>query len=768
MEYLNELNEEQRIAVEHIDGAALVIASAGSGKTRVLTYRIAHLIANGVSPHNILALTFTNKAAREMKERIAKIVGYEYASALWMGTFHSIFARILRYEAEAFGFNSSFTIYDASDAQNAVKLIIKSLQLDDTVYKPKAIYNRISAAKNNLVTANAYVNNAHLRMSDEAVKRPRTGEIYELYSKKCRTANAMDFDDLLLYTNILFQNHPEILAKYQQRFSHILVDEYQDTNRAQYMIVKKLGELHRNVFMVGDDAQSIYSFRGAKIENILNFQKDYADAKLFKLERNYRSTQNIVNAANSVIAKNKGQLQKEAYSMNSEGNKVKILKALTDSEEGFLVAKELFTFYHQGDNEYSDFAILYRTNSQSRILEEALRKRNIPYKIYGGLSFYQRKEIKDMLAYLRLIANPNDEEALRRIINYPKRGIGGTTLDKVATIGLSEGKTMFDVLATATQYTQYFNAGTCKKLQGFANLILGYRTNLETTSAVDLAREVALQTGILQELRADKTPEGISRYDNLNELLNGIQEFSETAQEEGLEDKLATYLENVALLTDMDKEDDEDKNYVTLMTIHASKGLEFKNVFIVGLEEKLFPSDIGGDLTEKNLEEERRLFYVALTRAKEQAWLSFAVTRYRFGKVNQENPSRFLFELDTQYLDNDLDMLSRRPTFSTQQPKKSFGSPNYFQKRSKPTFQSAQNNQDIHRFKKIEKTTQTGFTPSDSDAFQEGMQVLHSRFGAGQILRLEGEEPNKKATVRFANFGEKTLLLKYAKLQIVK
>lgn len=767
MDYLEDLNEEQRVAVEHIDGAALVIASAGSGKTRVLTYRVAHLIANGVSPHNILALTFTNKAAREMKERIASIVGYDYASRLWMGTFHSVFAKILRYEAEAVGFNSSFTIYDTADARNAIKLIVKSLQLDDTIYKPATIHNRISAAKNNLITASDYRNSAYIRTRDEAAKRPRTGEIYEIYAQKCQKANAMDFDDLLLFTNILFKTNPQILEKYQQRFTHILVDEYQDTNIAQYMIVKMLGSLHRNVFMVGDDAQSIYSFRGAKIENILNFKNDYKDAKLFKLERNYRSTQNIVNAANSIIARNKEQLQKEAYSMKEEGSKVKIVKALTDNEEGFLVVKELFNQYHQGENTYADFAILYRTNAQSRILEEALRKRNIPYKIYGGLSFYQRKEIKDMLAYLRLIANPNDEEALRRVINYPKRGIGGTTLDRVMSIGVEEGKSMWEILHSINTYSQYFNTGTIKKLYDFVQLIEKYQAELETTSAFDLAKDVAIQTGILQEMRADKTPEGISRYDNLNELLNGIQEFSETAQEEDAEDTLSSYLENVALLTDMDNENEDDKNYVSLMTVHASKGLEFKNVFIVGLEEKLFPSDIGGDMTEKALEEERRLFYVALTRAKERACLSFAVTRYRWGNVLQENPSRFLFELDERYLEDDIKELTYRPTFVAQNTVK-----------SKPRFQSTKPNygssvgstaQPSPRFKKIDKSsTPTGFTPDDASAFDVGMRVIHSRFGAGEILKIEGDEQNRKAMVKFINFGEKTLLLKFAKLQIIR
>ncbi|PVX49824.1 DNA helicase-2/ATP-dependent DNA helicase PcrA [Balneicella halophila] len=766
MDYLQDLNEEQRRAVEHIDGAALVIASAGSGKTRVLTYRIAHLIANGVTPHNILALTFTNKAAREMKERIAKIVGYDYAAGLWMGTFHSVFAKILRYEAEAIGFNSSFTIYDATDAKNAVKLIIKSLQLDDSVYKPVAIYNRISAAKNNLITASAYQNSPHIRVRDEAAKRPRTGEIYEIYANKCRKANAMDFDDLLLYTNILFKNNPEILAKYQQRFTHILVDEYQDTNMAQYMIIKMLGQVHRNVFMVGDDAQSIYSFRGAKIENILNFRNDYKDAKLFKLERNYRSSQNIVNAANSVIARNKEQLKKEAYSMNDEGSKVKIIKALTDNEEGFLVVKELFNQYHQGDNTYEDFAILYRTNVQSRILEEALRKHNIPYKIYGGLSFYQRKEIKDMLAYLRLIANPNDEEALRRVINYPKRGIGLTTIDKVVNIATSEGKSMWEVLSNISAYRDYFNSGTIKKLYDFVQLIEKYRKDLEETSAFELAKDVALQTGILQEMRVDKTPEGISRYDNLNELLNGIQEFSETAQEEDNEDNLASYLENVALLTDMDKDEGDDKNHVSLMTVHASKGLEFKNVFIVGLEEKLFPSDIGGDITEKSLEEERRLFYVALTRAKERACLSFAVTRYRWGNVHQENPSRFLFELDEKYLEQDLKELTHRPAFLSRS--NTFGKPKY--QSSKPSYASGVNtNRPAPRFKKLSSTTApSNFKPDEASAFEPGMRVIHSRFGAGEIMKIEGEEQNRKATVKFISFGEKTLLLKFAKLQIVK
>lgn len=767
MDYLNELNEEQRVAVEHIDGAALVVASAGSGKTRVLTYRIAHLIAKGVPPYKILALTFTNKAAREMKERIAKIVGEDLASGLWMGTFHSVFARILRYEAEAIGFNSSFTIYDTSDSRNAIKMIIKAMELDDTVYKPTLIANRISAAKNNLVTSAIYSGSTHLKIRDEAAKRPHTAEIYEKYTNKCRKANAMDFDDLLLYTNILFKNCPEILKKYQERFSHILVDEYQDTNMAQYMIVKKLGEKHRNVFMVGDDAQSIYSFRGAKIENILNFQKDYKEAKLFKLERNYRSTKNIVEVANSVIANNKEQLKKSAYSMQGEGNKVKIIKALTDNEEGFLVAKELFTQLHYGGESYSDFAILYRTNAQSRIFEEALRKRNIPYKIYGGLSFYQRKEIKDMLSYLRLISNPNDEEALRRIINYPKRGIGSTTLDRIMEIGMSTGKSMWEVIENVASYAQYFNAGTMARLKGFREIIMTHREGLEVESAYEMSKSIAISSGILQELKSDKSPEGISRLDNLNELLNGIQDFAESAEEEGNVNTIASYLENVALLTDLDREEDES-NTVSMMTVHASKGLEFNNVFVVGMEEKLFPSNFGEELSPKSLEEERRLFYVALTRAKSNAYVSYAITRYRWGKVQHEPPSRFLFEMDERYLDGTVQKEAYVPDFQDKQT----GGKTWFTNRTKtPSPKSMPNygKENLSsRFKKVSQVqSSNSFVPDDASAFEENMQVIHSRFGLGTIVELKGEGQNRKATVRFKNFGEKTLLLKFAKLKIV-
>lgn len=767
MEYLNELNEEQRVAVEHIDGAALVVASAGSGKTRVLTYRIAHLIANGIPPYKILSLTFTNKAAREMKERIAKIVGEELASGLWMGTFHSVFARILRYEAEAIGFNSSFTIYDSSDARNAIKMIVKAMELDDTVYKPTLIANRISAAKNNLVTSAAYAASTHLKMRDDAAKRPHTSEIYQQYTKKCKKANAMDFDDLLLYTNILFKNHPTILEKYQERFSHILVDEYQDTNMAQYMIVKKLGERHRNVFMVGDDAQSIYSFRGAKIENILNFQKDYKEAKLFKLERNYRSTKNIVEVANSVIAHNKEQLKKSAYSMQGEGSKVKIIKALTDNEEGFLVAKELFTQFHYGGEAYSDFAILYRTNAQSRIFEEALRKRNIPYKIYGGLSFYQRKEIKDMLSYLRLVSNPNDEEALRRIINYPKRGIGNTTLDKIMEIGAGMGVSMWEVIEKIEAYSTSFNGGTMKKLADFRELILTHRQEMEVQSAYEMSKSIAISSGMLQDLKSDKSLEGISRLDNLNELLNGVQDFAESAEEEGNVNTIASYLENVALLTDLDREEDEGKT-VSMMTVHAAKGLEFNNVFVVGMEEKLFPSNFGEEVSPKSIEEERRLFYVALTRAKKNAYISYAITRYRWGKVQQEPPSRFLFEMDERYLDGTI----QKEVYISESQEKQLDGKTWFTGKSKtvlPKSMPDYGKKNLSgRFKKVSQVqTNDGFVPDDASVFEENMQVIHSRFGLGTIVELKGEGQNKKATVRFNSFGEKTLLLKFAKLKIV-
>ncbi len=755
MEYLNDLNKEQRVAVEQTEGPSLVIASAGSGKTRVLTYRIAHLIEQGIPPYAVLALTFTNKAAREMKERIGKIVGEQEASRLWMGTFHAIFARILRYEAEHLGYSSNFTIYDANDARNAIKGIIKALNLDDKIYKPSVVSNRISAAKNNLITAAAYAGSSQLATIDREAKRPRTGEIYQIYSQKCKQADAMDFDDLLLQTNILFKRKPEVLAKYQKRFRYILVDEYQDTNSAQYLIVKSLAAEHRNVFVVGDDAQSIYSFRGAKIENILNFKKDYPEANMFKLEQNYRSTQNIVNAANCVISKNTQQFPKETFSENEEGEKVKVIKALTDAEEGFLVVKDLLHEHYTYHEKFSSFAILYRTNAQSRIFEEALRKKNIPYKIYGGLSFYQRKEIKDVLAYLRVLVNPKDEEALKRIINYPKRGIGDTTVAKLEELAMVHEVSLWQIIVSLQERSFGFNSGTAGKLIKFAQMMRSFQQQQETLSAYEIAYQLVMSVGIMSDLSADKSPEGVSRYENMRELLNGIQEFTELAQEEEQEAGLTAYLENVSLLSDLDSDQEED-NHVSLMTVHMAKGLEFDFVFIVGMEEKLFPSSMGGQMSQKNLEEERRLFYVALTRARKRAYISHAVTRYKWGTIHSEPASRFIQEIHQEYLENPLEATSA-PSFS-KATKLTRGGFNPQKKEAAET-----------RFKKtnIPLPNIPNFEPSDVSEVKKGAKVLHSRFGEGQIENIEGEGQNKKAVVNFVHFGQKSLLLKFAKLKVL-
>ena len=629
-DYLQELNEAQREAVLRTEGPALVIAGAGSGKTRVLTYRIANLLKQGARPSSILSLTFTNKAAREMKDRISKVAGENTARYLWMGTFHSIFARILRYEHETLGYPSNFTIYDSADSKSLIKTIIKSLQLDHKIYKPGVVAGRISMAKNNLIIPNVYANSAEIRGVDKNMRMPAIAEIYREYAKRCFLSGAMDFDDLLLKTNLLFRDHPEVLQKYQERFGYVLVDEYQDTNYSQYLIIKKLAAKHKNICVVGDDAQSIYSFRGARIENILNFKSDYPEHKIFKLEQNYRSTQTIVNAANNIIAKNKRQIPKKVFSENEVGKPIKVISALTDNEEGFLVAQEIAQTQLRDHYKYQDYAILYRTNAQSRIFEESLRKRNIPYKIYGGLSFYQRKEIKDLLSYFRLTINPADNEALKRIINYPARGIGATTLSKVETEAINQETTIWKIISDLPAINHAnLNRGTSAKLLNFVTLIERFKKLAEENDAFDTAKTIAEQTQILKELYTDKSPEGISRHENIQELLNGIQEFSINAKEIGEPDKLENYLEDVALLTDQDNEKDEDINKVTLMTVHSAKGLEFKNIFVVGLEENLFPSNQSGDKKPEALEEERRLFYVALTRAEENAWFSFANQRYR-------------------------------------------------------------------------------------------------------------------------------------------
>jgi DNA helicase-2/ATP-dependent DNA helicase PcrA len=772
-EYLQDLNKTQQDAVLSSEGPALIIAGAGSGKTRVLTYRIAHLLKQGARPSTILALTFTNKAAREMKERIAKVVGENTARYLWMGTFHSIFARILRMEHETLGFPSNFTIYDSADSKSLVKTIIKSFQLDDKVYKPGVVASRISMAKNNLITPAIYAQQTEIRLVDKNMRMPAIAEIYKEYVKRCFLSGAMDFDDLLLRTNLLFRDNPEILAKYQNRFDYVLVDEYQDTNYAQYLIVKKLAARHNNICVVGDDAQSIYSFRGARIENILNFKTDYPEHKIFKLEQNYRSTQTIVNAANSIIAKNKKQIPKTVFSEKDKGKPIKVLSALTDNEEGFLVAQEIAKTQLSDHYKNADYAILYRTNAQSRIFEEALRKRNIPYKIYGGLSFYQRKEIKDLLAYFRLTINPADNEALKRIINFPARGIGGTTLTKLETAAVENETSIWKIITEINhKNTANLNKGTISKAANFARLMLKFTGLAQNTDAFEAAKTIAEETGILKDLYNDKSPEGLSRHENIQELLNGIQEFSINAKEEGLPDKLENYLEDVALLTDQDNEKNEDRDKVTLMTVHSAKGLEFKNVFVVGLEENLFPSGQSDEKTKPDaLEEERRLFYVALTRAKENVWFSFANQRYRWGKLDFCNVSRFLTEMDEKYLDGfDTGQIpgKRRQPGNQFQPENSSAPIRTQTQVSSFRNRDAQNifNKKLVNLKEAGKS-QDGFEGDDPARIFAGMQVEHQRFGVGKVLKVEGVLPNIKATVFFQNVGHKQLLLKFAKLKII-
>jgi len=768
--YLEELNQAQRQAVENTDGPSLVIAGAGSGKTRVLTYRIAHLLKQGARPGSILSLTFTNKAAKEMKERIAKIVGNQTARHLWMGTFHSIFARILRVESEVLGYPSNFTIYDSADSKSLIKTIIKEFKLDDKTYKPNVVSSRISAAKNSLITPAAYATNAQVREYDMSIRMPRIAEIYKEYARRCFLAGAMDFDDLLLKTNILFRDNKAILQKYQQQFDYILVDEYQDTNFAQYLIVKNLAATHQNLCVVGDDAQSIYSFRGARIENILNFQKDYPKHQVYKLEQNYRSTQTIVNAANSVIQKNKRQLQKRVFSENAEGNPIKVFSALTDNEEGYLVANEITETRMRHHYRYEDYAILYRTNAQSRIFEESLRKRNIPYKIYGGLSFYQRKEIKDLLSYFRVVINPKDNEAVKRIINYPARGIGATTLTKLEQAATATGVSIFEIVEqSATINHAGLNKGTIGKVMQFVGLIKQFQEKIDLNDAYEMASEIATQTSIIKDLYKDQTPEGLSRFENIQELLNGIQEFSINAKEEGQPNLLANFMEDVALLTDQDSEKDEDRDKVTLMTIHSAKGLEFKNVFIVGVEENLFPSSQFGNITPEAFEEERRLFYVAITRAEENAYLSFARQRYRWGKLDFCNPSRFIADVDPQFLDLpdadgfDFDEI---PTEGKAIQKQTFGKPTAAGRRPQAADQPGMN-QKLIQLRQAKKQAQN-FDGDDPRDIQTGMTVEHQRFGKGKVQQIEGSFPNLKATVFFPNAGQKQLLLKFAKLRIVQ
>ncbi len=771
-DYLKELNKVQQEAVLSSEGPALVIAGAGSGKTRVLTFRIAHLLKQGARPSTILALTFTNKAAREMKDRIANVVGEKAARYLWMGTFHSIFSRILRTEHETLGYPVNFTIYDSADSKSLIKTIIKNFQLDDKTYKPGVVASRISMAKNNLITPAVYAEQTEVRLADKNMRMPAIAEIYKEYVKRCFLSGAMDFDDLLLKTNLLFRDHPEILEKYQNKFDYVLVDEYQDTNFAQYLIIKKLAARHKNICVVGDDAQSIYSFRGARIENILNFKNDYPEHKIFKLEQNYRSTKTIVNAANSIIANNKKQIPKTVFSEKNEGKPIKVISALTDNEEGFLVAQEIAQTQLRDHYKSSDYAILYRTNAQSRIFEEALRKRNIPYKIYGGLSFYQRKEIKDLLAYFRMTINPNDNEALKRIINFPARGIGNTTVAKLETTAANTEKPMWKVILEMNETNEAeLNKGTITKVAGFAKLVLKFSDLAQNSDAFFTAKTIAEETGILKDLYNDKSPEGLGRYENIQELLNGIQEFSINAKEEGQPEKLENYLEDVALLTDQDNEKDDDKDKVTLMTIHSAKGLEFKNVFVVGLEENLFPS---GQSDEKNnpeaLEEERRLFYVALTRAEENAWFTFANQRYRWGNLDFCTPSRFLEELDERYLEG----TDFKTNTKKQQRRNDFhfdNNDNLFKERTPISSFKTKESQNIFNNKLVNlkdaAKSQDNFEGDDPSKIFPGMQVEHQRFGVGKVMKVEGVLPNIKATVFFQSAGHKQLLLKFAKLKII-
>jgi DNA helicase-2/ATP-dependent DNA helicase PcrA len=757
--YLNDLNESQKQAVINSDGPSLVIAGAGAGKTRVLTYRIVHLLNKGVRANKILALTFTNKAAREMKERISRIVSAETTRFLWMGTFHSIFARILRAEGEKLGYKPNFTIYDSSDSKSLIRTIIKEMSLDDNIYKPGVISSRISAAKNNLVTAGMYAADVSMQEYDRSSKMPLLSEVYKAYSARCFKANAMDFDDLLLNTNILLRDFPATLASYQEKFSYILVDEYQDTNYSQYLIVKKLAARHHNICVVGDDAQSIYSFRGARIENILEFKNDYADYQLFKLEQNYRSTQTIVNAANTIISNNEGQIQKNVFSENETGEKIQVFQSVTDSEEGFNIASDIFDKKFSLQLKWLDFAILYRTNAQSRIFEETLRRKNIPYKIYGGLSFYERKEIKDLLSYFRMVINPEDEEALKRSINYPKRGIGDTTIQKMLELAAAQNVSAWQILLECGKYPDHFNAGTIKKLAGYYEVINNLRISSDTTDAYTKAREIAMVSGIMKELREGKSTEEVSRYENLEELLNAIKEFTEAAETNGEPSILEAYMANVALLTDQDTDSEEDRDKITLMTMHSAKGLEFKHVYIVGMEDTLFPSPMSSG-SARELEEERRLFYVAVTRAEKQATLSYALNRYKWGNLERSNPSRFLKEIDQKYLQypqtggkpfgtvgNSLSNTSVKPPSVREEPKQYI------------------NPDRLKKITKTETSVSHSFTGTDPSGFAEGDTVQHERFGAGKIVSIEGQPPNTTATVDFDKEGSKKLLLRFAKLK---
>lgn len=769
--YLEELNESQLAPVLHKDGPLMVIAGAGSGKTRVLTFRIAHLMDQGVDAFSILALTFTNKASREMKARIATLVGEGEAKNLWMGTFHSVFARILRQEADKLGFPRDFTIYDTQDSGRLIASIIKEMGLDKDVYKFKQIRNRISSFKNSLITVKAYFNDPDVQEADLLSRRPKIGEIYKEYVDRCFKAGAMDFDDLLLKTNELLNMHPSVLAKYQDRFRYILVDEYQDTNHSQYLIVRALSDKFQNICVVGDDAQSIYGFRGANINNILNFQKDYDGVKLYRLEQNYRSTKNIVNAANSIISHNKNKIEKVVWTSNLEGSKIKVQRCNTDADEGREVAAQIFEQKMQEQRQNREFAILYRTNAQSRAIEDALRKRDIPYRIYGGLSFYQRKEIKDLLANLRLLINPKDEESLKRVLNYPARGIGQTTLDKLIIGAKHNDLSLFETLEKASQLNLGLNAGTLKKIEGFVDLILSLKIENEKSNAFEIADLVTKKSGLVLELKKDGTPEGVSKVENIEELLNGIRDFVEGQKElADAKGNLSEFLEDVALATDFDTETEGDEDFVYLMTIHLSKGLEFPVVFIVGMEEDLFPSALSLN-TRSELEEERRLFYVALTRAEQKAILTYTLSRYRWGKLVDAEPSRFIEEMDEKYLDYIIPKddyvfkpMIDKGVFGGYQTPKKVNPP----AGSTTKINTAPSQNQLGKLRKINASDANDTTDFSQETIglEVGKRVEHARFGYGEVLAIEGKGNDKKALIDFKGVGQKHLLLRFAKLKV--
>lgn len=781
-DYIEELNEGQRNAVLYNDGPSLVIAGAGSGKTRVLTYKIAYLLENGYQPWNILALTFTNKAAREMKERIARQMGPERARHLWMGTFHSMFLRILHVEAGHIGFTSQFTIYDTADSKSLIRSIIKEMGLDEKVYKPGMVQARISNAKNHLVSPAGYANNKEAYEGDRAAKVPALRDIYQRYWERCRRADAMDFDDLLFYIFLLFRDHPEVLARYQEQFRYILVDEYQDTNFAQHSIVLQLAKNHQHVCVVGDDAQSIYSFRGADIDNILYFTKVYPDTKVFKLEQNYRSTQTIVRAANSLIEKNQWQIRKEVFSEKEKGEAIGVYQAYSDVEEGDIVVNKIAELRREKRYAYSDFAILYRTNAQSRIFEEAMRKRSMPYRIYGGLSFYQRKEIKDVIAYFRLIVNPNDEEAFKRIINYPARGIGDTTVGKIIAAATGHNVSLWTVLCEPLAYGLNFNKGTVGKLQAFRELISAFITDAAEKNAYEIGADIIRQSGIINDVCQDNSPENLSRKENIEELVNGMSDFCAQRQEEGKPNVLlGDFLSEVSLLTDQDSDKDGDDEKITLMTVHSAKGLEFKNVFVVGMEENLFPSGMVGD-SPRALEEERRLFYVAITRAEEHCFLSYAKTRFRYGKMEFGSTSRFLKDIDIRFLrlPQDAGMFRRVEEeaaafrrenargFAPDREDAPYGGKERVSVRPKQQIIAPTVPRNLKRVAPSANTASTSPSAGGSaNCVQQGQLIEHERFGLGEVLKVEGEGDNAKATIRFKNAGDKQLLLRFARFKVL-